>query len=216
MLPCEVSIDSLYDEAAYYRMLFRERTHDAAFYLRTIPCEASVLELGVGDGRMAVALARERRRVVGVDNSLPMLHALEERLANEPADVRSRIETAHGDSRYIRLDERFAWAACPFNGLAHFHTSDAQAELLTTVRHHLMAGGRFAFDVMLPDPKLLSGGGSSVSRLVHPRTGRICRLEETYTYDAMRQVLTVETHLIDRETGDRQTLTLSLLSLIHI
>ena len=71
--------NTLYTEPAYYRMLFRERTHDRAFYERVTRAGQTVLELGVGEGRMALALAEADRRVLGVDLSEDMIAALERR-----------------------------------------------------------------------------------------------------------------------------------------
>src|SRR5687768_12697709 len=59
-------VDTLYSESAYYRMLFAERTRDLAFYLDATHGADSVLELGVGTGRIATALAAQGRRVLGV------------------------------------------------------------------------------------------------------------------------------------------------------
>lgn len=202
--------DTLYEEAAYYRMLFRERTHDTRFYRAACAGQTPVMELGVGDGRMATALARAGHDVRGIDLSESMLEALEERLADEPEQVRQRVQATAGDARTVRLEETFPRVIYPFNGLAHFHELDDQEAVFATVAAHLDPGGRFVFDVMLPDPQLLMGGASSVPRLEHPRTGRVCRMEESYRYDAFRQVLTIETTLIERETGGRQTLTLAL------
>lgn len=202
--------NTLYTEPAYYRMLFRERTHDRAFYERVTRAGQTVLELGVGEGRMALALAEADRRVLGVDLSEDMLAALERRKKEHSPTVAARVTAMRGDARTLRLRRSFDRVIQPFNGLAHFHDPDSLAELLATVRAHLSPGGVFAFDVMLPDPRLLAGGASSVPRVEHPRTGRVCRVEERYDYDALRQVLTVTTTLVDRESGDAQTLTLLL------
>lgn len=204
-------MDSLYTESSYYRMLFAERTHDLPFYLRaTEGVGSEVLELGVGDGRVAFALAAAGRRVLGVDRSAPMLAALEERRREAREGVRARVEAREGDTRTLRLERRFARVICPFNGIAHFHDEGALGALFDTVRAHLSAEGLFAFDVMIPDPALLGGGASHVPWLVHPRTGAVCRLEERYDYDALAQVLTITTTLVERESGARQDLALSL------
>jgi len=205
--------DTLYTETAYYRMLFRERAHDVPFYVGftdDLADGAEVLELGVGDGRMAFALAERGRRVFGVDASPHMLEALEERRAAAEGAAADRVRSQLADSRTVRLGRRFSHVTCPFNGMGHFHDLEALAEVLETVKAHLAPGGRFAFDVMIPDARLLAGGASSVPRLEHPRTGAICRLEETYEYDAIRQVLTIRSHLVERETAERQTLALLL------
>ena len=207
--------DTLYSESAYYRMLFRERTHDIDFYARvTAPDpggeEHEVLELGVGTGRIALALAERGRRVRGVDASASMLAGLQEqKLLVDPA-IAARVDATHADARTLRLGQTFARVIFPFNGLAHFHDAEEQAAIFATVKAHLAPGGLFAFDLMIPDPRLLAGGGASVSRLVHPRTGAVCRMEETCTYDAIRQVLSITTRLIERETEAEQVLTLLL------
>ncbi len=204
-------MDSLYSESSYYRMLFAERTHDLAFYLRaTEGVGSQILELGVGEGRVALALAAEGRRVLGVDRSASMLAALEERRRAAPREASARVEAREGDTRTLRLERRFERVLCPFNGIAHFHDREALHAFFETVRAHLARDGLFAFDVMLPDPALLGGGASHVPWLVHPRTGAVCRLEERYDYDALAQVLTITTTLVERESGARQVLSLAL------
>lgn len=195
----------LYTESALYRMLFRERTADVAWYRALVRQRgAPVLELGVGDGRVALALADDGHEVVGVDRSPEMLAALEER-----RDGRS-VTTYEADVRSFRIDRRFPTVTCPFNGIAHCHGSEDQAAFLDTVKAHLGDGGVFAFDVTIHDPAQLAGRTSFVPRFVHPRTGAVCRMEETTSYDPKTEVLTITTRLVDRLTGDVQELTLAL------
>lgn len=206
-------MDSLYAESAYYRMLFGERANDLPFYLRAtdaLDATSEVLELGIGDGRVALALAAQGRRITGVDISASMLDALRERLRSAAPEIAARVRAFHGDARTVRLGRRFARVLCPFNGIAHFHQRDALAAFFDTVRAHLGRGGLFAFDAMIPDPALLAGGGASVPWLRHPRTGAVCRMEEHYAYDPRAQVLTITTVLVERETDARQELALSL------
>ena len=190
---------SLYTEPAYYRMLFDGRANDLDFYLlHTSGDVGEVLELGVGTGRVAVHLAREGRRVLGVDRSPEMLDALASRLAAEPPEVAARVRAVRADSRELRLPGRFSRISCPFNGLAHLHEDEDLGAFFAAVRRHLAPDGRFAFDVMVPDPTLLQGGSSYVPRFEHPRTGEPCRTEETYAYDTLRQVLTIRTEITPR------------------
>ena len=195
----------LYTESALYRMLFRERTADVAWY-RALVRErgAPVLELGVGDGRVALPIAEDGFEVVGVDRSREMLAALEARRGELPVTVHE------ADARTVRLERRFPTVLCPFNGLAHFHAADDQEALLDTVKAHIAEDGVFAFDVTLPDPAQLAGGTSFVPRVEHPRTGAVCRMEETSSYDPKTEVLTLTTKLVDRMSGEAQELTLEL------
>jgi SAM-dependent methyltransferase len=202
--------DTLYEETAYYRLLFAERTQDLPFYLRATEGigDGELLELGVGDGRVAFFLAAAGRRVFGVDISAPMLAALEAALPD--SSVRARVRVRCADTRTLQLGCLFARVICPFNGIAHFRDTDALAAFFSTVRAHLADGGLFAFDAMIPDSALLEGGGASVPWLVHPRTGAVCRLEEAYAYDPAAQVLTITTTFVERESGERQVLSLAL------
>ena len=195
----------LYEESAYYRMLFRERSADVAHY-RALAAEHAgpILELGVGDGRVGLALVDDGHEVVGVDRSASMLAALEARRGERS------LEVHEADMRAVRLERRFGLVLCPFNGFAHLHTHEDRLAFFETVRHHLADGGAFAFDVTIPDPRQLSGGTSFVPRVVHPRTGAVCRMEESAEYDAATEVLTLTTRLVDRLSGETQTLSLSL------
>ncbi|MGE0787405.1 MAG: class I SAM-dependent methyltransferase [Sandaracinaceae bacterium] len=196
--------DSVYAEAALYRMLFAERTHDVAFYLRECAGVASVLDLGAGAGRVSIPLAAAGARVVALDDSAAMLAQL---TADAPEGL--ELETELADARTARLGARFDRVTLAFNGLAHFGSPDDEAGLFGTVKAHLAEGGRFVFDSLLPDPAT-QRGVAFVPRFVHPRTGAVCRLEERASWDPTREVRTITTHIVERESGVEQTLTLSL------
>ncbi|MBX3269082.1 MAG: class I SAM-dependent methyltransferase [Sandaracinaceae bacterium] len=195
----------LYAESALYALLFRERTADVAFY-RALAAEhgGPILELGCGDGRVALALARDGHRVVGVDRARAMLDALE---AQRGALA---LATHEADMRDVRLGERFGLVIAPFNAFAHLHAHEDRARFFATVEAHLAPGGVFAFDVTIPDPAHRAGSTSFVPRVVHPRTGRVCRLEERTAFDPSTEVRTIETRLVERESGEVQVLSLAL------
>ena len=198
-------MSELYVESAYYRLLFRERHADVQHYRELARRHGGpVLELGVGDGRVAFALADDGHQVTGVDRSPHMLASLE-----ASRDGRS-VEAHEADMREVRLDATFRLVLCPFNGFAHMHTHEDRAAFFDTVRAHLAPDGLFAFDLTIPDPSHLAGGTSFVPRVVHPRTGAVCRMEETYAFDGDQQVLTITTRLVERLSGEVQTLELAL------
>ena len=195
----------LYRETALYAMLFRERSADVDFY-RGVAREhpGPILELGCGDGRVALALVDDGHDVTGVDRSTEMLAALEARRGDRS------IAIHEGDMRTVRLGRRFGLVIAPFNAFAHLVTHEDRVAFFETVAAHLAPGGTLVFDVTIPDPELLTGGVSFVPRVEHPRTGAICRLEEHTAYDAADEVLTIETRLVERETGETQVLSLRL------
>ncbi|MGH7436103.1 MAG: class I SAM-dependent methyltransferase, partial [Polyangiaceae bacterium] len=74
-----------YEDAAYYTSTYARRIDDVAFYVALARrSRGPVLEYGIGNGRIALPIARHGVEVAGVDRSAPMLADLRERLAREP------------------------------------------------------------------------------------------------------------------------------------
>ena len=118
-----------------------------------------VLELGVGPGRVAIALARSGHQVVGVDNSRAMLAALQKRLAGERAPVRARVTWHRQDLRRLRLGSRpgFRLALLPFNTLCHFESMADQDRVIAGAAHALVRGGWLWLSVFRVDPTRPAG-----------------------------------------------------------
>ena len=96
--------DAHYEDAERYDRTYHRRRHDVAFY-REMAAEhgGPVLELGVGTGRVALAIARDGHEVVGVERMPTMLERLRARLRKEPAAVRDRITLVRGDIRKFAI-----------------------------------------------------------------------------------------------------------------
>src|SRR5690606_12716533 len=82
---------------------------------------------------------------------------------------------------------------CPFNGIAHHHGDDDLAAFFAAVRAHLAPNGRFAFDVLLPDPAVIEGTSSHIPWFRHPERQTVCRATEDTHYDRATQLLTITT-----------------------
>jgi SAM-dependent methyltransferase len=192
-----------YSDGGYYDQAYRRRRHDARFYTDlAIESGGPVLELGVGTGRVALSIAKEGIEIVGVEPMASMLERAEERLGRLPRVVRDRIELRRGDLRKLRLRRRFALVIAPFNVWNHLYTRDDIERGFRTVRHHLRRGGRFAFDVLLPDPESLARKPTKPYRggqVPHPRDGIRYRYSEYFSYDPASQI---ETVLMDFEHPD--------------
>ncbi len=153
-----------------------------------------MLELGVGTGRVALAIARAGVDVVGVEPMQPMLDRAKEQLAKLPASARARVELRKGDLGRLRLRRRFPLVIAPFNVWMHLYTREDVERGFATVRHHLEPRGRFVFDVLLPDPASLARNPSKRYRggeVPHPRGGARYRYSEYFSYDPMHQIETV-------------------------
>src|SRR5687768_15216319 len=96
-----------------------------------------VLELGVGTGRLALALARDGAEVFALDSHPGMLAALRRKIGQEPPDVQQRVVPLEQDMRTFRLEQRFALVIAPFRVLLHNLTEDDHRACFERVREHL-------------------------------------------------------------------------------
>ena len=120
---------------------------DVAFYLEEARRSGGpVLELGVGTGRIAVPIAADGIRVIGVDSSRGMLDVCARRAALAGVELDLRI----GDLREPPVREHVPLVICPFRSLLHLRTDEDRRRGLEAVRRLLVPGGRFVFDVFAP------------------------------------------------------------------
>jgi SAM-dependent methyltransferase len=194
-------VKSLYDEPAYYGMMFDHRGDDVAFY-RDLLAQSrarSVIEYGSGAGRVAIPLARAGFTVDAVENASAMLRTMRERLAHEPTAVRERIRLHEVDALTARLEAPADAVISPFNGLAHFERADQLATFFARVHEHLADHDRalFAFDVWIPSPPLLAGAETRSPWLDDPRGRGRVRCTERFAYDTLAQVLIASLEIRD-------------------
>ena len=109
-----------------------------------------VVELGVGDGRIALAAAARGCRVIGVDASPVMLRRCRERA--EETGVSDRIELLEADFRSFRVDEPAALVALPYHSIGHLTSVPAKRQAAEHVFSQLRPGGRFIFDDFVMTP----------------------------------------------------------------
>jgi SAM-dependent methyltransferase len=121
---------------------------DVAFYLEEARRSGGpVVELGIGTGRIAVPIAADGIRMIGVDSSRAMLDVCARRAALAGVDVDLRV----GDLRAPPGHELVPLVMCPFRSLLHMHTEEDRLRVLAAVHELLLPGGRFVFDVFAPD-----------------------------------------------------------------
>jgi SAM-dependent methyltransferase len=120
---------------------------DVAFYLEEARRSGGpVVELGVGTGRIAVPIAADGIRVIGVDSSRGMLDVCARRAALAGVELDLRV----GDLREPPVSERVPLVICPFRSLLHMHTDEDRRRVLGAAHELLLPGGRFVFDVFTP------------------------------------------------------------------
>lgn len=184
-----------YDDPTYYTATYRRRIDDVQFYVgHAVKQGGPVLEYGVGNGRIALAVARHGVTVTGVDHSKPMLDDLRARLSAEPAEVRKRVSLHEGDMRSLRLKKRFPLVLCPFNTALHLYTREDVEDFLARAHDHLTPGGELVMDLSVPVMQDLLREPTrayKAPRFRHATTGEMVNYQEHFDYDRVRQVLFV-------------------------
>jgi SAM-dependent methyltransferase len=113
--------------------------------------QPSILELGVGTGRLAVELAGSARRYCGVDWSPLMLKIADtkrRRLFKEAAE--ERLQLIEADILSFQTTEQYTHVLCPDGLLQHFALMEDHIALLRNIRSWLKDNGRIAIDLWLP------------------------------------------------------------------
>lgn len=120
-----------------------------------------VLELGVGTGRIAFGLAAAGCRVVGLDNSVPMLKLADEKRADYPPEVSERLTLVLGDMADFGIDMWFDMVIAPFRALNHLDGPQRWQHCLTAIHAHLRDGGRAILHVFMPEEAVLRRTGEA-------------------------------------------------------
>lgn len=138
-----------------YRLLHRGTPGDVDFY-RARCRGRSVLELGCGDGRVAIPIARAGGRVIGVELHPGMLAAAREARDALPPDVAARLDLRPGDMADFELGRRFERVIVPYTAL-YCLAPGPRAGCLERIASHLEPGGELLFDVW-PGDELAARG----------------------------------------------------------
>jgi len=144
---------SLYDAfAPIYDDWSAHMTDDVQFYVELArETEGPLVELAVGNGRVAIPVAHETgRHVLGLDASQAMLD--QARAKADAAGV--DLELRQGDMRELELDEPAGLIYIPFRSLLHLPTWADRRRVFERVHSSLRPGGRFAWNAFVFDPRL--------------------------------------------------------------
>jgi SAM-dependent methyltransferase len=147
-----------------------------------------VAELGVGDGRIAVEVARAGKPIIGVDASSEMLHRCRARA--QAAGVLGRLALIQADFRDFRLPEPAELITIPFHSIGHLVTLDDKLAALRHIHSQLAPGGRLVFDHFVFDLELARARHNLCTlraEYVHPETGRDTLLWVTTRYEPETQ-----------------------------
>jgi SAM-dependent methyltransferase len=124
-------------------------TADVAFYVElALQADGPLVEIAIGNGRVAIPVARATgRRVIGIDSSPAMLAQARANAAK--ADV--ELDLREDDMRDLALDEPAALIYCPFRALLHLPTWADRRRTFERISASLLPEGRFAWNAFAFD-----------------------------------------------------------------
>jgi SAM-dependent methyltransferase len=136
----------------HYETWSAHMTEDVAFYVQLArEADGPLVELAVGNGRVAIPVARSTgRTVIGIDTSPSML---EQARANAAA-AGVELDLREGDMRDLAVEEPAALIYCPFRALLHLPTWADRRRTFERVAASLRPGGRFAWNAFAFDPRV--------------------------------------------------------------
>jgi SAM-dependent methyltransferase len=158
--------------AAHYGQWSAAMTADIPFYTG-LACETDgpLVELAVGDGRVAIPVAQAAGRpVTGIDTSPAML-ALARASAARAGVV---LDLREGDMRELALDEPAALIYCPFRALLHLPGWAARRQTFERVSASLRPGGRFAWNAFAFDHQVAARLDGEHRQEPVPHTNHYC------------------------------------------
>lgn len=181
---------------------FYAHTYDAAIsdwqgeidFYRAFAAEAtlkgrSVLEIACGTGRVAIRLAEDGVRVVGLDNSPPMLD-----VAREKSRGMTNMEWVEEDMRSFDLGESFGLIIIPGHAFQNLVEAKDQVACLRSIERHLDTDGTLVIHL---DHQNLSWLGDLVrekggvfeeaEKYTHPETGRPIHTSRAWSYEPSTQ-----------------------------
>jgi SAM-dependent methyltransferase len=147
-----MSSPSPYDAfAQLYDSWTREYADDVGFYVeRAREAGGTVVELGVGTGRVAIPTAEAGIPVIGIDGSEGMLETCRRRA--QAAGVAHLVDLRFGDIAAPPVGERVPLVTCPYRTMSHLKSDEERRRSLEAIHRILLPGGSFIFDVFAPEP----------------------------------------------------------------
>jgi SAM-dependent methyltransferase len=138
-----------YEVSAKYYDLFGEKP-DLEYYKQLAVEAGQALEIGVGTGRVALELAKASVEVWGIDNSPAMLEIAKTKIKELPVRTQEKIKLIQAEMTSFDLSHKFPLIYMPSSTVSHCITTEDQVKTLRCVYNHLIHGGIFAFDLLLP------------------------------------------------------------------
>jgi SAM-dependent methyltransferase len=140
----------------FYDVIYgRLRSHvDETYFLNQMSkFGGKILEIGVGTGRLFSQALKNGADVYGLDVNGKMIEKAKEKIA-----PKNHHRLYVQDAVTMQLPHRFTLILAPFRAFSHVIDVEDQIRCLNRIHAHLEPGGRFIFDLYVPDLGILTSG----------------------------------------------------------
>jgi len=155
-----------YNECAEVFDLWHQDDKDDVGFWKGLAYEAgakSVLELGIGTGRVGIRLAAQglypNYSVTGIDVSSAMLERCRLKLDRLATSVENNLELVEADMRDFVLGKQFDHIYCTLSAFSHLLTTQDQQQALGQIKKHMHEKSLLAIDLFMPDYEILHRAG---------------------------------------------------------
>lgn len=167
-----------------------------------------IAEIGVGTGRIALDIAKQGKRIAGIDISPKMLETFQSKAKTQ--GVQANIQAIHASAANFVLSEKAELIYFPFRSIGHLLTEEERKIALLNIKEQLSSSGLLVFDHYVFDESWAKGH-DRIPRLMYSgndHNGNKKYIWDTYLYDYENQIMdctiTVESSNKDCEVISRK------------
>jgi SAM-dependent methyltransferase len=174
-----------------YDSIFPDWPGEIEFYrelaAQTYSKDRAVSELACGTGRVAIRIAQESIRVVGLDLSPIMLS-----VASKKNNTMSNLRWVQRDMRSFELGETFGLVIIPGHPFQNILTPEDQVATLNSIKRHLVLEGTLVVHIDHLDIHWLGqlpwdqqGVFKNAETFTHPHTDQQIRTSQSWSYESV-------------------------------
>jgi SAM-dependent methyltransferase len=189
----------IYEAPEWYDVDYAGYRGEESFYRFLLErIEGTIVELGAGTGRLALAFAAEGRRVHAVEPAPAMRARLLDKRARSGLGA-ERLSVEDARAADFRGGDDIAAVLFPFNGVLHLHDVESLSASFAHVHARLGPGGMFALDCTGPYWDAMLYGPTSWGRSderIHPETGSKVLTCDRSRYDPATRCMHIDVRYI--------------------
>jgi SAM-dependent methyltransferase len=175
-----------------YDWLYQDYDADIEMYIKLAQEHDTVLECGIGTGRIAIPMVNRGKIVHGIDYSKPMLTVLSEKVKIIPSKYSRNLYAYEADMRNFSMNRKFSFAFSAFSTFNYLLTLEEQRQCLLSIRDHLEENGLLILELISFSlfPDWLCNNKDSRRVVQHvDKQGRNIRMEGTFQFDSASQIV---------------------------